>query len=157
MADEVKTDNNHSQSMTDSLKGWVMIVLTLIFILLYVAALFGLIAPLKDISVINRLEPIIFVIIGYYFGRFPAQANENTLKSEINRQSQKAAAAQQIKENAQQEREVLEEKIKNAKISLASHRSGNLISEKTKGDAHSVEMYGNTKQAIETAVKILDS
>jgi choline-glycine betaine transporter len=157
MANESKTEINQSQSMTDSSKGWVMVALTLIFILLYIAALFGLIAPLKDVSIITRLEPIIFVIIGYYFGRLPAQANENTLKNEINRQSQKATAAQQIKENLQQEREILEEKIKNAKIALVPQASVNLMSENAKTATSSTEMIGNTKQAIETAVKILDS
>ena len=154
MADENKTDGERPQPITDSLKGWMMVALTLIFILLYIAALFGLIEPLKDVSIITRLEPIIFVIIGYYFGRLPAQANENTLKSEINRQSQKAAAAQQIKENAQQEREVMEEKIRNAKISLlikgaSSERQGN--------PAMSSERQETINQQVETAIKILDS
>jgi hypothetical protein len=40
-----------------------------------------------------RLEPIIFVIIGYYFGRLPGQQNEKTLKQEIGRQTLRAAAA----------------------------------------------------------------
>lgn len=157
MADENKTGNNSPQSMTDTLKGWVMVALTLIFVLLYVAALFGRINPLKDVSIIARLEPIIFVIIGYYFGRLPAQANENTLKNEINRQSQKASAAQQIKEKAEQEREVLEEKIKNAKITLAPQMSGDSMSEKAKTATPSIELTGNTRQAIQTAVKILES
>lgn len=157
MADENKTGNNAHQSVSDSLKGWLMVALTLIFILLYVAALFGLIKPLTDISVITRLEPIIFVIIGYYFGRLPAQANENTLKSEIDRQTQKAAAAQQIKENALLKQEALEEKIRNAKSTLAPPASGSPLSEKTKGLAPLAETDGQTKQAIETAVRILDS
>jgi hypothetical protein len=156
MADENKTDINQAQSMTDSLKGWIMIALTLIFVLLYVAALFGLIEPLKDVSIITRLEPIIFVIIGYYFGRLPAQANENTLKSEINRQSQKADAAQQIKEKTLQEREALEEKVKNAKIVLVPHING-LLPKNAAGLADTSERSGNANRAIETAVNILDS
>ena len=69
---------------------------------------------------ITRLEPIIFVIIGYYFGRLPAQQNEKTLKDEIGRQTQKADAAQHAKEQAQQTREALEEKIKNVSAALTS-------------------------------------
>jgi len=42
-----------------------------------------------------RLEPIIFVIISYYFGRLPAQQNEQTLKEEIGGQTEKADTAQQ--------------------------------------------------------------
>lgn len=156
MTDENKIERDPAQSITDALKGWMMVALTLIFVLLYVTALFGLIMPPKDVSMITRLEPIIFVIIGYYFGRLPAQANENTLKSEISRQSRKSDAAQQIKEKAQQEREVLEEKIRNAKVALAPQITG-LMSERARGAEDSVERQQNANQSVETAVKILDS
>lgn len=106
--------------MTDILKNWVMVSLTLIFVVLYAAALFGWLKPLSDTTMVTRLEPIIFVIIGYYFGRLPAQQNEQTLKEEIRRQTQKADAAQQAREQAVQQREILEEKIKNVKSVLAS-------------------------------------
>jgi choline-glycine betaine transporter len=153
MTDEIKTENAQPQSTGDFLKSWVMVGLTVVFVSLYVAALFGTIEPLKDASIITRLEPILFVIIGYYFGRLPAQANENTLKHEINRQSQRADASQQIKEKAQQEREVLEEKIRNVRITLADGR-GNVLSSRAKG-IEAVDVGGN--QAVETALKILDS
>lgn len=156
MTDENMTDKNQAQSSADSLKSWMMVALTAIFVLLYVAALFGMIKPLADISTITRLEPIIFVIIGYYFGRLPAQSNENALKNEIGRQSQKADAAQQIKEKAQQEREVLEEKIRNARIALIPQMTDS-ASEKLRGSAISPESAGTSNEAIETAAKILDS
>lgn len=156
MADENKKENVQGQTMNDFLKSWVMVALTLIFVALYVAAIFGQIEPLKGVSIITRLEPIIFVIIGYYFGRLPAQANENTLKNEINRHSQKADAAQQIKEKAQQEREILEEKIRNVKITLSPQKT-NLMATKTKGMIDSAEIVGSQNQAVETALKILDS
>ena len=108
------------QGMADVLKGWTMVVLTFVFVLLYGAALFGWIKPMSDVTMITRLEPIIFVIIGYYFGRLPAQQNEKTLKDEISRQTQKADAAQHAKEQAQQSRESLEEKIKNVNAALTS-------------------------------------
>jgi len=104
----------------DFLKGWTMVALTFIFVLLYGAALLGWIKPLSDVTMITRLEPIIFVIVGYYFGRLPAQQNEKTLKDEIGRQTQKADAAQHAKEQAQQSREALEEKIKNVSAALTS-------------------------------------
>lgn len=69
---------------------------------------------------ITRLELIIFVIIGYYFGRLPAKQNEKTLKDEIGRQTQKAEAAQHAKETALQSREALEEKMKNVSAALTS-------------------------------------
>src|SRR2546421_6852745 len=104
----------------DTLKNWIMVVLTLIFVSLYGAALIGWLKPLADEKMVLRLEPIIFVIIGYYFGRLPAQQNEETLKDEIGRQTQKADAAQHAKEQAQQTREALEEKVKNVGAALES-------------------------------------
>lgn len=105
-------------SMADALKSWVMVLLTLVFVVLYGAALLGKLKPLSDVSMVTRLEPIIFVIIGYYFGRLPAQQNEKTLKDEINRQTQKADTAQHAKEQALQSREALEEKMKNVSAAL---------------------------------------
>jgi hypothetical protein len=113
-------DNNLPQGPPDALRNWIMVVLTLIFVLLYGAALVGWLKPLADEKMVLRLEPIIFVIIGYYFGRLPAQQNEKTLKEEIGRQTQKADAAQHVKEQAQQTREALEEKLKNVNAALTA-------------------------------------
>lgn len=104
----------------ESLKNWVMVVLTLIFIALYGAALLGWLKPLTDDRMVMRLEPIIFAIIGYYFGRLPGQQNERTLKQEINRQTQRADASQSAKEQALKESQALDEKIKNVKATLSS-------------------------------------
>jgi hypothetical protein len=97
-----------------------MVVLTLVFISLYGAALVGWLKPLADEKMVLRLEPIIFVIIGYYFGRLPGQQNEKTLQQEVSRQTQRADASQSAKEQALQTNEALEEKIKNVKATLSS-------------------------------------
>ena len=97
-----------------------MVVLTLVFISLYGAALTGLLKPLADEKMVLRLEPIIFVIIGYYFGRLPGQQNEKTLKQEVDRQTQRGDAAQSAKEQALQSNEAMEEKMKNVKATLSS-------------------------------------
>lgn len=102
----------------EALKGWAMLVLTLLFVGLYGAALGGWLRPLNDERMVARLEPIIFVIIGYYFGRMPAQENERTLKGEITRQALRADTASHAREQAQQAREALEEKVKNARAAL---------------------------------------
>ncbi|MFN2578868.1 MAG: hypothetical protein ABR607_14400 [Pyrinomonadaceae bacterium] len=107
----------------DTLKNWIMVVLTLVFVSLYGAALIGWLKPLADEKMVMRLEPIIFVIIGYYFGRLPGQQNEKTLKQEINRQTQRGDASQSAKEQALQSNEALEEKIKNVKATLATEHS----------------------------------
>src|SRR5436309_3805112 len=109
---------------SEILKNWIMVVLTLVFVALYGAALVGWLKPLADDKMVMRREPIIFVIIGYYFGRLPGQQNEKTLKQEIGRQTQRADAAQSVKEQALQSNEALEEKIKNVKATLAAETSG---------------------------------
>lgn len=107
-----------------ALKDWVMVALTLLFVALYGAALGGWLRPLADERMVMRLEPIIFVIIGYYFGMLPARQNERALKGEIIRQTLRADTAQHAKEQAQQTREALEEKVKNAKAALLAAGPG---------------------------------
>lgn len=101
-----------------------MVVLTLALVLLYAAALIGWIKPLVDQKMALRLEPIIFVIVGYCFGRLPAQQSERTLKDEIDRHAQKVDAVQATKEQALQTLAALEEKVKNVTAAVApvAHR-----------------------------------
>jgi hypothetical protein len=138
---------------------WFMIALATVFVLLYSAALLGWIKPLADERIVARLEPIIFVIIGYYFGRLPAQQNEQTLKSEISRQTQKSDAAQHSKEQAQQSREALEEKLKNVRVTLASSATATAAkslavkSDEAAASAADVEI----RQAVKAALGILNS
>jgi predicted Co/Zn/Cd cation transporter (cation efflux family) len=145
--------------MANALKSWVMAALTFVFVALYGAALSGLLKPLADEKMVMRLEPIIFVIIGYYFGRLPAQQNEQSLKDEITRQTQKADAAQHAKEQVQQSREAFEEKMKNVRAALATTPSGTT----TRGAAdHLNKVDGAVKDemlrhSVSTALKILDS
>jgi hypothetical protein len=115
------------QGLGAALQNWIMTALTLIFVLLYGAALLGWIRPLADERTVTRLEPIIFVIIGYYFGRLPAQQNEQALKSELGRQSQKSDAAQHAKEQARQAIEALEEKLKNARAALTPPAAAEVV------------------------------
>ncbi len=98
-----------------------MVLLTLTFVVLYGLALLGRLRPLADVSMVSRLEPIIFLTIGYYFGRVPGQQIEQTLKDELDRQTQRANAAQQARETALQLNETLEEKVKNARTALSGY------------------------------------
>ena len=132
------------RNLTETLRNSLMVILTLVFVLLYAAAFTGKLDPLKDNTMLTRLEPIIFVIIGYYFGRLPFRQSEKTLKQEITRQTQRADAAQYAKEKAQQEREALEEKIKNAKTAL-------------KAIAPTEKPTNEQTKSLKAAVSILDS
>ena len=143
---------------TATLRNWMMTALTTVFVLLYGAALIGWLKPLPDDRALARLEPIIFVIIGYYFGRLPAQQNERTLKEEINRQTQRADAAQHAKEQTQQAREALEEKVKNVRITLASSATGAAASFAGKeNDAAALGQTEVLRQKMAIAVNLLSS
>ncbi len=159
MEDVVDPGISQGKNSPEGLRNWMMVALSLIFVFLYGAALFGFLKPLADMTMITRLEPIIFVIIGYYFGRLPAQQNEKTLKEEISRQTQKADAAQYTKEKVLQEREVLEEKVKNAKVALA--RNSVCFSSRTAiGGNDSLEEINKNLpvcNSIEIAASILNS
>ncbi len=141
------------------LKDWMMVSLTLIFVILYAAALLGFLKPLSDVTLVMRLEPIIFTIIGYYFGRLPAQQNEENLKEEIARQTQKADAAQNSREQTQQEREILEEKLKNVQTILLAAESKDSL--KMRGEKNVAASDENDleilRHSLKTAVSVLNS
>lgn len=146
--------------MSDSLKNWIMLALTLTFIALYGAALTGWLKPLSDERVITRLEPLIFVIIGYYFGRMPARQNEKTLMGEIGRLMQKADAAQHAKERAQQYREALEEKVKNARVALTASGAASMAMRGTQAGlekANTLDREAALRGSVVAALGILDS
>lgn len=159
MVDENITENPREYSFTEFLKGWVMAVLTLIFIFLYGAALFGWLKPLTDITMVARLEPIIFVIIGYYFGRLPAQQNEKTLKDEINRQTQKTDTLYQVNEQVLQDKAVLKGKIQDALTALKTSSLNSSPKSSNKEISLGSEAFNknNGKSAVEAAINILDS
>ena len=90
----------------------------LLGILYYIAVIGGFRLPI-DISVI-KFEPILFVILGYFFGRLPARQQAHLLQQEIHWQSQRADAAQHAKEQAIQAQETVEERLKNVRIALDS-------------------------------------
>jgi len=122
---------------TDALRGWIMVVLTLALVLLYAATLIGWIKPLVDEKMALRLEPIIFVIVGYCFGRLPTQQSERMLKDEIDRHAQKVDAVQHHKEQTLQSLAALEEKIKNVTAAVepvTSRKQSNLRSGKKESD-----------------------
>jgi hypothetical protein len=90
----------------------------LLGILYYIAAIGGFRLPV-DISVI-KVEPILFVLLGYFFGRLPARQQAHLLQQEIHWQSHRADAAQHAKEQAIQAQEAVEERLKNVRIALDS-------------------------------------
>ncbi|HEU0079283.1 MAG TPA: hypothetical protein VFQ76_16630 [Longimicrobiaceae bacterium] len=159
-------DQNPPADPGDSLRSWVMIGLPAVFVALYVAALFGVIDPLPDNAVVLRLEPIVAVIIGYYFGRVPGEKNEKALKEAVSRETAKAKEEEQKKEKAQQEktsaeREAarLDQKVNSTRAALAG-AAGDV----PQADAAGIEgtMRGSAappvgQDAVAAALRVLDS
>jgi len=139
----------HESGKSDALRSWIMVALTFALVLLYAAALMGWIKPLVDEKIALRLEPIIFVIVGYCFGRLPAQQNEQTLKEEISRHAQKVDAVQAAKEQALQALATLEEKIKNVTAAVAAVASRKRVEEHSRTQGTDETLNGSLVAALE--------
>ncbi len=81
------------QVREDPVKTTVIVLLTTVFVGLYVAAMFGWTSWKPDGAAIPLLQPVVYVIIGYYFGRIPAEATERTLRKEVETNAEKATNA----------------------------------------------------------------
>ncbi len=104
--------------LIEHLKDAAAIITTLVFIVIYTAAFAGKLDPLKDSTMLLRLEPPIFILIGFCLARIQTRRSERSLVIEIERQTKRADASQFSRESAIQEREILEEKIRNASIAI---------------------------------------
>ncbi len=146
-------------SIADSFPDALILILIGAFVVFYVSVLTGWLKPTVDFSVLSRLEPLVLLFIGYYFGRLPSARNERNLKEEILRQTQKADAACQMKERANCEIEVLDEKIKNAKAVLLSTPLARIQEgDRTAGNgSRNLQGTENNLRVIGTAVGILNS
>jgi hypothetical protein len=109
---------NLFRTATDSVRDALVVTLIAFFILLYASVLTGWFRPISDLGFLNRIEPIIFLIIGYYFGRLPSERNERMLKDEIARQTRRGDIADSQVETLRCEREMLEERIRNTRSVL---------------------------------------
>lgn len=155
--------------MSYNLKNWMIVILTILFVSIYALALIGWPKPLSDITMVTRLEPLIFLVIGHYFAGLAAEQNSVILKDEIIRQVHKADAAQHVKEQMQIDRDSLEEKTKSMRVVLqAAIRTPRLkeTRQDTSGSNHIrvvKEVFAEDltvtqlKNSIITAINILDS
>lgn len=104
------------QTMLEKIRSWTMVGLTALFVVLYVLALLGRFPETKDSFALQKLEPILFAIVAYYFGRVPGQKAEAALDEEQNQRKQAETRATEQKVEAAK----ANEKIQNAKAALAS-------------------------------------
>ncbi len=118
------TTTSHSAVSMETVRHGLMVIVSLSFFALYGAALVGWLRPLSDLTLAGRLEPIIFLLIGYYFGGLPSKRTDTAAKEEIERIGARLEVVRLRKDELQSERDSLVEKIRNAKIALgrAPHR-----------------------------------
>lgn len=131
-------------SMIDSLKSWTMVIITLVFVVLYALSL-AKVGGLVE-GAIKELQPIVFVIIGYYFGRLPSEQVEGALAKQVRDQANNAAAGRNAERTAAVERGIFEEKIKNTKALLESGNPG-----------PGTEALSQGTTPVEAAIRILNS
>jgi uncharacterized membrane protein YraQ (UPF0718 family) len=114
----------------DNLKSWIVVVLTAIFVVCYLAALFGWQATPND-KIVSALAPIVAVIIGYFFGRAPSEKIENSLKEQVNQKDQEARDARNAQSTADSRRTALQQIVNDAVsalgISSPNTAHGNLV------------------------------
>ena len=139
----------HDSGKTDALRSWIMIFLTLSLVLLYAAALLGWFKPLADEKMAVRLEPIIFVVVGYCFGRLPSQQSERALKDEISRHAKKVDAVQQSKEQVLQTLAALEEKVKNVTTAVEPIAARKRLDERSETKGTADKLNGSLAVALE--------
>ena|SRR5713101_5069849 len=108
-------------------KDWIVVVLTVVFVALYVLALVGVMKLPSDDKLVVQIAPIISVIIGYYFGRIPGEKNEQTLRQQVDAtrgEREQAVAqknqAQNERNDAVQQRERFATKIADARAALSA-------------------------------------
>lgn len=74
----------------DPIKKTMIVGLTVVFVALYVGAILGWGGLGAQVNVI---QPIVYVIIGYFFGRMPSEKNEKALREDAKDKEQKAEVA----------------------------------------------------------------
>jgi flagellar biosynthesis component FlhA len=112
--------------MEPEVRTWMMAALTIVFVLLYVLALVGKVPDANEVA-LGHVAPIVAVIIGYYFGRVPAEKHQKDLKEQIEREAtkakeeeKKASAAKEAEVQQAVERRAADEKIMAARAALST-------------------------------------
>jgi hypothetical protein len=148
-------------------KDWIMVGLTVVFVLLYVLAFAGILQPPNNDKLVGQVAPIISVIIGYYFGRLPGEKNEENLQQHANdakQQRQEAVEARNQAEAGRSQAEIQRErfatKVGDAKAALAAAAPGVPVQDLAPtlgGAGGQAPNEDAVRQAAVTALKILEA
>jgi hypothetical protein len=142
-------------------KAAVIIFLTIVFVALYVLGITGwwtALTPNKD--VIGPVAPIVAVIIGYYFGRMPAEKNEKALQHQVNQKTQEASEAREEQKETRSDRDKLSAKVDAAKAALgaaAPEAEPTALATTLSGPTSHALDPAATRSAVVAALKVLDS
>lgn len=116
--DDLPPDKAPTDAKKRSFNQWPFVVFALIFISFYASVSVGWLRPIADLSILSRLEPIIFVVIGFYFGRSSSVENENALQQQKAVEIRKADQAIEERDRVKKEYEILSERMKSASFLL---------------------------------------
>lgn len=87
--------------MTEQWRKWMVVAISVLFVGLYVGASLGLIDGKPNADLLGVLQPIVWVIIGYYFGRSPGEKVESRLKEQVDKSDAEAKDAKEKAEKSE--------------------------------------------------------
>jgi flagellar biosynthesis component FlhA len=149
--------------MDPEIRNWMMAALTFVFVLLYVLALVGKLPDANEVA-LAHVAPIVAVIIGYYFGRLPAEKHRKDLKEQVEREAtkareeeKKASAAREAEKQQAVERRAAEEKIAAARAALSTAETAPDAGRTPFRDVQAADARspGALRQAVAAALRIL--
>ena len=87
--------------MSERWRTVMVLSISVLFVLLYVGALLGWAGLAPNKEALGYIQPVVWVIIGYYFGRVPGERNESRLKERADKSDAAANAARRAASSAQ--------------------------------------------------------
>ena len=87
--------------MTELWRMRMVVTISILFVGLYAGASLGLIDGKPNADLLGVLQPVVWVIIGYYFGRVPGERVESRLKEQVDKSDAEARAAKDKAEESE--------------------------------------------------------
>lgn len=97
--------------MSERWRTAMVVSISILFVLLYVGALLGWAGLAPNEQALRYIQPVVWVIIGYYFGRVPGERTESRLKEQADKSEAAADAAQKAAGKAKVRLTATEEKL----------------------------------------------
>jgi type VI protein secretion system component VasK len=140
----------------DPVRKWIVVILTIIFIGFYICAIADIWkgdTPATN-KIITLLQPIVYVIIGYYFGRVPAEKAEKQLKDEAKEKGKQADEATKKAEGAEAKLDALDAMLSAASGAGGSAQKDGFVTNLSRSGAGDIE---RMKVTIAQALNVINS